>query len=332
MRYRLICCSILSTVGCAPAAPQSGVAPRTEAERARQALAEEARLAIQAEASLSTLPAVPNTIAVLPWTYLGTDPELKPLERGLAHLLVTDLAKVGRLTLLERTRVQALTDELALTDSARVAPATAARSGRLLRAADVLQGAIHETGRGTVRLDASVVATSTSTIRATGTASDRLDQLFTLEKVIVFDLLDRMGVTLSPAERRAISERPTADLQAFLAFSRGLEAEDRGDAAAAARFFESASARDPGFRAARNRMGRASVARHAPSLAPRAAALRSGQLAAALQTIAPSQAGRLARPNLRPPALRSRLAEALRQDDPSRLAAIGQTPTAIPRP
>jgi hypothetical protein len=31
-----------------------------------------------------------------------------------------------------------------------------------------------------------------------------------------------MGVAITPAERRALSERPTADLQAFLAFSRGL--------------------------------------------------------------------------------------------------------------
>jgi hypothetical protein len=213
-----------------------------------------------------------------------------------------------------------------------VAPATAARSGRLLRAAEVLQGAIHETSPGEIRLDANVVTTNTSAIRATGTASDRLEQLFSMEKSLVFELLDRMGVSLSPAEHRAISERPTADLQAFLSFSRGLEAEDRGDAAAAARFFETASTRDPGFRAARRSTAPVSAARLASPMASRVAALRTGQLAVALQTIAPSAAGRMLRSPIRLPALRSRLAEALRQDDPSRLAAIGQTTTTIPRP
>jgi hypothetical protein len=196
----------------------------------------------------------------------------------------------------------------------------------------VLQGAISETGGGAIRLDASVVVTSTSGVRATGSASDRLDQLFAMEKTLVFDLLDRMGVTLSPAERRAISERPTADLQAFLSFSRGLEAEDRGDATAAARFFESAAVRDPGFRAARNSVGRVSAARPGPAAPARGAALRSGQLAAALQHIAPSAAGRIGRGQIRLPVLRSRLAEAMRQDDPSRLAAIGQPTSTIPRP
>ncbi len=332
MRYPLFCCAMLAAVACAPVARSTGVSPVSQADQARRRLIEEARRAIEAEALLTTTPAIPNTIAVLPWTYLGTNPELKPLERGLAHLLVTDLAKVGRFTLLERTRVQALADELALADSARVAPATAARSGRLLRAAEVLQGAIHETSPGAIRLDANLVTTNTSAIRATGTASDRLEQLFSMEKSLVFELLDRMGVSLSPAERRAISERPTADLQAFLSFSRGLEAEDRGDAAAAARFFETASTRDPGFRAARRSTAPVSAARLASPMASRVAALRTGQLAVALQTIAPSVAGRMLRSPIRLPALRSRLAEALRQDDPSRLAAIGQTTTTIPRP
>jgi hypothetical protein len=55
---------------------------------------------------------------------------------------------------------------------------------------------------------------------------------------------------LTPAERVAISERPTRDLAAFLLYSRGLEAEDRGDFAAAAQAFQEAARRDPAFREA----------------------------------------------------------------------------------
>ena len=62
-----------------------------------------------------------------------------------------------------------------------------------------------------------------------------------------------LGVAITPAERRDLTERPTADLQAFLAFSRGLEAEDRGDFAAAEANYSAALARDPNFRAARDR-------------------------------------------------------------------------------
>ncbi len=332
----------------------SGAERRSVEERlvglTRQRLAAEARRAVAEERTLAATPPVPNSIAVLPWTYLGTDPQLRPLERGLAHLVVTDLSKVSRLTLLERERVQVLTDELALASSARVESGTAARSGRLLGAADVIQGAIRETQGGELRLDANVVSAATAEVRASSTASDRLAQLFTMEKSLVFDLLDRMGITLTPGERRAVGERPTADLQAFLAFSGGLEAEDRGDFGTATRLFEAAVVRDPSFQAARDRAAHSTHSGKATRMTParlslvvgtrpgatgddrRAAGTRGAQLAAALQTIAPTLAGRINRLQSRPGSVRSRLAEALRQDDPSRLTAIGQPTVTIPRP
>ncbi len=299
----------------------------------RLRLAAEARQAVAAEQSLAATPPIPNTIAVLPWTYLGSNPELKPLERGMAHLVVSDLAKVSRLTLLERERVQALTDELALSTAARIEPATAARSGRLLRAAEVVQGSIRETSGESIRLDANVVSATSAEIRASGSASDQIRQLFSMEKSLVLDLLARLGIALSPAEQRAIAERPTADLQAFLAFSRGLEAEDRGNFGDAARLFQQAALRDPSFRAAREhsaqnvRIGQAPMGR-----LPTASGMRSAQLAAAIQGIAPTMAGRLSQKPGRLAALRARLAEALRQDDPSRLGTIDKIQSTIPRP
>ena len=306
----------------------------------RQVLALEARRAIAAEGELAYV-VRPNSVAVLPWTYLGADSSLKPLERGLAHLLVSDLARVSRLTLLERDRVQALADELALARAGLVDSSTAARSGRLLGAAEVIHGVIRETPSGEIRLDAQVVTTSDAAVRATGSASDRLARLFAMEKSVVFDLLTRWGIPLTPAERRAISEQPTADLQAFLAFSRGLEAEDRGDFLEAGQHFQAAAGRDPSFSAARQHAERntrtaaatrVSGPQLASALSRRAPTLRTAQLGAALQNIAPTLAGRLSRTQLKAAfAFRSRLAEALRQDDAGRLGTLTGTISTIPR-
>ena len=221
----------------------------------RKEMQQDARTALAQEETLTRTAPVENSIAVFPFRYRGANEELRPLERGLSHIFVTDLSKVARLRLLERERVQALLDEMQLADSGRVQPATGARSGRILRAASVVQGTLQDQpGNGSpLRLDANVVNATNATITATGAATDRLQQLFEVEKQVVFQLLERMGITLSAAERRAISERPTADLQAFLAFSRGLEAEDRGDFQAAADQFNAAVARDPNFRTARDR-------------------------------------------------------------------------------
>jgi len=321
----------------AAAMPTSRAERRTVDERlaslTRVRLAAEARKAVAAEQTLSPAPPVPNTIAVLPWTYLGANPELKPLERGMAHLVVSDLAKVSRLTLLERERVQALADELALGSAGRIDPASAARSGRLLRAAEVVQGSIRETGGKAIRLDANVVSATTAEIRASGSASDQLSRLFSMEKSVVLDLLGRLGIALSPAEQRAIAERPTSDLQAFLAFSRGLEAEDRGRFGEAAQLFQQAALRDPAFRAARERSAQnLRIGQARTTRSPAGAGIRSAQLAAAVQGIAPTLAGRLNGKPGRFAVVRGRLAEALRQDDPSRLGTIGQILSNIPRP
>jgi tetratricopeptide (TPR) repeat protein len=68
-------------------------------------------------------------------------------------------------------------------------------------------------------------------------------------------------VTLTVAERNAIEQRPTRSLAAFLAYSRGLTAEDEGRYDEASRFYRDAMRLDPGFDAAlqRNRDARVLV-------------------------------------------------------------------------
>jgi tetratricopeptide (TPR) repeat protein len=214
----------------------------------RKELAAAARRAIAQESTLAATPPEANTVAVFPFRYLGTNDTLRPLERGLAQLVVSDLGKVRSLKLLEREQVQALVDELRLASDGRVDPATGARGGRLLRAQNVVQGSLQEAGGNDVRLDANAVNSTTASVSGSGSASGPLDQLLDQEKTVVFQLLDRMGIQLTPAERTSLEERPTRDLQAFLLYSEGLAAEDRGDFGGAASLFGRAAARDPGFR------------------------------------------------------------------------------------
>jgi tetratricopeptide (TPR) repeat protein len=217
---------------------------------ARKELHAAARSALVHEAELARTPPDPNTIAVFPFRYTGQDSTLRPLERGLAALVVSDLSHVRSLRLVERERLQALLDELQLTTSGRVDPATGARSGHLVGAGQVVQGQFQEYPSASLRLDAALVRASDAQVAATGTGRNPIDQLFDLEKSVVFQLVGQMGIPLTPAESIAISERPTRDLQAFLLYSRGLEAQDRGDFRAAGEAFRAASQRDPSFQAA----------------------------------------------------------------------------------
>ena len=241
----------------------------------RKELLAAARQTIARESVLAATPPEPNTVAVMPFRYIGSDTTLRPLERGLAALVVTDLSKVGRLRLVERDRMQALLDELQLAEGTRVEPATGARSGRLVSAGQVVQGQFQEVPTANFRIDASVVRTTDAQVAATGSDADALRALFDIEKRVVFQLLERMGITLTPAERTAVSERPTQDLQAFLLYSRGLESQDRGDFGAAAASFQAAAQRDPGFAAAAQQAAASGDAAAAAAAAP-------GELAAGI--------------------------------------------------
>jgi len=292
---------------------------RQLASLSRARLAVEARAAIAREASFVADTAQPNTIAVLPWTFIGTDPSLAPLSVGLAHLVMTDLSKISGLTLVERERIQVMLDEMAMAGEGRVDQGTAARAGRLLRATRVVQGVVRQTSNG-VRLEAAVVRTSDGTVEASGGAGDRLNRLFALEKTVVLDLVGQMGLSLTPGERRALSERPTEDLQAFLAFSRGLQAEESGDYRSATRLFAWAADRDPAFGAA----GR--LVDVTATLASRYDAVQSG-----VEGVAPSTGGVVDRRS-RLPGANSRLPESRGQDNPAKIAIIGDIIIIIPRP
>lgn len=215
----------------------------------RHELEFQARQALAQESELAQLPPEANTVAVMPFAYSGTDPQIQPLTRGFAQLVVTDLAKSRQIRVLERERMQAIVDELHLADSGRADPQVALRSGRLLRAARVVQGSLAPQGSA-LRVDAAVVDVSTAGVAASAGASDALARLFDLEKQLVYSIFNNLGIQLSDQERAAVEQRPTQNLQAFLAFSRGLEAEDRGDYEGARTAFDEAAGLDPSFRAA----------------------------------------------------------------------------------
>ena len=216
----------------------------------RRELAAEARRAVQQEREIAATAGAPTTIAVLPLRFSGSDSSLRPLERGMAELLITDLARSAQLTVLERARIQAVLDELSLQSSGATDSGTNVRAGRLLRAGRLVQGSILQLDESQLRVDAAVVDVPTTQVRGVAQGADRMEQLFALEKRLALDLFDQLGVTLTVAERNAIEQRPTRSLAAFLAYSRGLSAEDEGRYDDASRFYRDAARIDPGFDAA----------------------------------------------------------------------------------
>ena len=207
-----------------------------------------AKLALSRESTLTALAPEPATIAVLPMTIAG-DSTFQPLSRGLAELMLTDLAMIRSLRMLERLQVSALLDELKLGQTSRADPSTAARVGRLLRAERMVQGVASITQNGPVRLSATVVR-GDGQVRTGAQATGSFKQLLDLEKQLVFELATQLGIQLTEAEKQRIQRQGTKNLAAFLAYSKGLEALDRGDYRTAAAHFSAAVRADHSFQAA----------------------------------------------------------------------------------
>jgi TolB-like protein len=262
---------------------------------ARRALALLAvRQALRDERQLDPASFPPRSIGVAPFTIESDDAEISPLGAGLADLLLTDLSRSAQLEVVDRVRVHALLRELALARSGAVDSATAPRAGRLLGARRLVSGAVTRVPDGSLRVDARVAdASTTESSGAPISTGTSLDAILDAEKTLALRLFDELGVTLSPAERRAVEERPTRDVAAFLAYSRAVHDEIVGDYVSAARSYQQALEADPGFGLAGERLAALPEAGPPTTTLARQRVARSSTLDALLDALNPSPASAL---------------------------------------
>jgi tetratricopeptide (TPR) repeat protein len=236
---------------------RGGADPIRSTVRDRMALVRRGELAaaidsiVAREQELAVRTPDPTTVAVFPFLYRGSDTTYAPLSRALAAFLSTDLSQTGQLTVLERARVQTLLDELEMAESEYVDPRSAARSGRMLGARTLVQGLLEGEGNR-LQVESSTVDASAPGEEPFSLLSDEetVDRIFEVEARIALAVYERLGIELTPAQRDRVTRRPTGSLEAFLAFGRGLMAEDDGRFDAAAEHYERAAQLDPDFQEA----------------------------------------------------------------------------------
>ena len=234
-----------------------------------------ARQALANEASINVRDISDRVIAVPALTVRASDTTLTALGFGLADMLVTDLARSSQLTLVERTRMNALLREMQLVQAGMVDSNHAPRVGRLLGARRLVVGTLTDRGNGDFGVETRLVNTVSGEISGAVSARAPLASIFDAEKALAYRVFDEMGITLTPAERAAIEQRPTANITAFLAYSRGVRDEAFAQYASAAANFQAAVTADPNFGMARTRLDNAQAAQRTTSAAaaPQAVAL-----------------------------------------------------------
>jgi tetratricopeptide (TPR) repeat protein len=195
-----------------------------------------------------------NSIAVTYFENVSGSEELTPLQKGLTDMLITDLSQVKALKVLERMCLHVLLEEMRLGTTGILDKMTAPKAGRLLGANRIVTGSFATPGKDNMRIDSFLVKPRESKLEASEDVSGALQRFFDLEKQLVFKMIAGMGIRLSPEEEDAIKKVPTESFMAFLAYSRGLDYEDRGMYVEAAAEFEAAVALDPSFSNAQTKM------------------------------------------------------------------------------
>jgi TolB-like protein len=192
-----------------------------------------------------------NTLAVLYFHNKTARSDLDPLEKGMAVMLITDLAKVKEIRVIERAQIQALVEELQLGTSGLVAPDTAPRMGQLLGARFVVSGDLGDMPPGQITIAAHLLEMPEISLLGTPTRSGYMDDLLRMEKELVFEIIRLLQIELTPGQIEELRKPITLDLKALMLFFQGIQSSDRGAYEEAAAYYRDALQRDPGLGPAR---------------------------------------------------------------------------------
>lgn len=200
----------------------------------------------------------PRTIAIAYFDNNSGSAELEPLRKGLADMLITDLAHLEKLQIVERERLNQVLGELKLSKSKFIDPKTAQKLGKGLAAELIMTGSFALSG-DVMRVDVRVIEVQSAKVAASEKVEGKKQDFFAIEKDLVDVLVKTLNLKLSSGERSSLRSNATQSFDAWRKYSAGLDAKDRGDEAEAQRLFQEALTADPNYQAARGASERLQV-------------------------------------------------------------------------
>jgi TolB-like protein len=214
--------------------------------------------------------------------------DYKGVEKGIADLLITELAANPRVRVVERDRIQQILAEQNLASGGRVDAETAIRIGRLLNACYSIIGGFQTDRQGNVRLTGRTVNNETSQVENPVMVSGKVDDVFAvidqLKQRLNSDMrLDscrpqrtgdasptQQGAATRPANAQSstpaaapqvvekfakplppAAKKPKLDMRTALLYSQALDAIDAKDKTKAAGLLKQVLAKYPDFEQAK---------------------------------------------------------------------------------
>jgi adenylate cyclase len=152
------------------------------------------------------------SIAVLPFTNMSGDAEQEYFSDGISEDIITDLSKIGGLTVIARN--SSFIYKGRAVDVRTI--------GRELGVRSVLEGSIRRAGQR-VRITAQLIDSNSGTHLWADRYDRDLTDIFEVQDDVTHRIVDALKVTLSPAEMAPRTEAKTSDLEAYELTLRGRE-------------------------------------------------------------------------------------------------------------
>jgi serine/threonine protein kinase/Flp pilus assembly protein TadD len=147
-------------------------------------------------------------IAVLPFENLSNDREDASFADGVQDDLLTKLANIAALKVISRTSVMQYRGER-----------NTRQIGQALGVSHVLEGSVRKTGAW-LHINAQLIDTRTDSNVWAKQYDGDIKDLFAIQSEIAQKVAEQLHAKISPAEKLAIGQPPTADLSAFDLYSR----------------------------------------------------------------------------------------------------------------
>ncbi len=181
---------------------------------------------------------LPRSVAVLPFENLSGDPENAYFSNGIAAEILSHLVSIPGLKVVSVKGAGAQAPDVR-------------QIGRDVGVTAVLEGDVRRVGNR-VRVTARLTNTETGALMWASEPVDReLSDIFSVQGDIAVQIAGALNAVLTPQLKESVDRRPTQNLEAYDAYLRGLDANNRSqeerDIRAAMMNFERAVGLDPGF-------------------------------------------------------------------------------------
>jgi adenylate cyclase len=157
------------------------------------------------------------SIAVLPFTNMSGDPEQEYFSDGISEDIITDLSKIGGLTVIARN--SSFTYKGRSVDLRTV--------GRDLGVRSLLEGSIRRAGKR-VRITAQLIDAATSTHLWADRYDRDLTDIFEVQDEVVEKIVGALAVTLTQGEQQRLRRHGTSNVEAYECWLRARALLTRG--------------------------------------------------------------------------------------------------------